>query len=66
MDRGFIIYIGCQDADILLAVTDSDDINIVSCLIANQISPLTKKLIRLRNEGFVPFHTCLKNEPPAH
>ena len=55
---------GIIGADILLAVTDSDEINIVSCLIANQISPMTRKLVRLRNEGFIPFHTSLKNEAP--
>ncbi len=55
---------GIIGADILLAVTDSDEINIVSCLIANQISPMTRKLVRLRNEEFVPFHTSLKNEAP--
>ncbi|WDP86764.1 MAG: Trk system potassium transporter TrkA [Desulfobacter sp.] len=56
---------GILDADILLAVTDSDEINIVACLIANQISPLTRKLIRLRNEAFIPFHPSLKNENPS-
>ena len=55
---------GIVEADILLAVTDSDEINIVSCLIANQISPMTRKLARLRNEGFIPFHASLKNEAP--
>ncbi len=55
---------GVLGADIFLAVTDSDEINIVSCLIANQISPMTRQLIRLRNEGFIPFHPSLKNEAP--
>ena len=56
---------GIVDADLLLAVTDSDEINIVACLIANQLSPLTRKLIRLRNEEFIPFHSSLKQAPPS-
>ncbi len=56
---------GILDADLLLAVTDSDEINIVACLIANQISPLTRKLIRLRNEEFIPFHSKFKQETPC-
>lgn len=55
---------GIDDADMLLAVTDSDEINIAACLMANLISPLTRKLVRLRNEHFIPFHSHLKNQPP--
>ncbi|MCG8636664.1 MAG: Trk system potassium transporter TrkA [Desulfobacterales bacterium] len=56
---------GIRDTDILLAVTDSDEINIVACLIANQLSPLTRKLVRLRNEEFLPFHSHFKKENPG-
>ncbi len=56
---------GIRDTDMLLAVTDSDEINLVACLVANQISPLTRKLIRLRNEEFLPFHTTFKNDAPS-
>jgi len=56
---------GILDADLLLAVTNSDEINIVACLITNQISPLTRKLIRLRNEEFIPFHSKFKQENPS-
>lgn len=55
---------GIRDTDILLAVTDSDEINLVACMLANEISPLTRKLIRLRNEEFLPFHSTFKNENP--
>lgn len=40
---------GIEDAEILLAVTDSDEINIISCLYATQIAPETKKIARIRN-----------------
>ena len=56
---------GIRDTDILLAVTDSDEINITACLLANQLSPLTRKLARLRNEELIPFHSSLKNEAPG-
>ncbi len=55
---------GIRDTDILLAVTDSDEINLVACMLANEISPLTRKLVRLRNEEFLPFHSTFKNENP--
>ncbi|NCC94770.1 MAG: hypothetical protein EOM10_16140 [Opitutae bacterium] len=37
---------GIHGAEILLAVTDSDEVNLVSCLVADIISPSTKKLAR--------------------
>ncbi|MBF0243173.1 MAG: NAD-binding protein, partial [Desulfamplus sp.] len=39
---------GIKSAEILLAVTNSDESNLVSCLVANMISPATKKLARIR------------------
>ena len=40
---------GIQDAEIILAVTDSDEANLVACLVANILSPSTKKLARVRH-----------------
>ena len=37
---------GIKEAEILLAVTDSDETNLVACLMADTISPTTKKLAR--------------------
>jgi trk system potassium uptake protein TrkA len=34
---------GIQNAEIILAVTDSDEANLVACLVANILSPTTKK-----------------------
>lgn len=62
---GTVRKAGIHNTDMLLAVTDSDEINLVACLIANQISPLTRKLIRLRNEEFLPFHSTFKNDTPS-
>lgn len=55
---------GIKDAEILLAVTDSDEINLVACLMANLISPTTKKLARIRGSEFDAFHDRFKKEHP--
>ena len=55
---------GIKDAEILLAVTDSDETNLVACLMADIISPTTKKLLRLRDSDFEPFHERFKKENP--
>ena len=59
-----LIDAGIKETDILLAVTDSDEINLVACLITDLISPTTKKLARIRNSDFEPYHDRLKKENP--
>jgi trk/ktr system potassium uptake protein len=55
---------GIKEADILLAVTDSDETNLVACLMGNLISPTTKKLARIRNSDFDPYYERFKKENP--
>ncbi len=55
---------GIKEADILLAVTDSDEVNLVSCLMANLLSPQIKKLARIRNSDFDLFHDRFKMDNP--
>ena len=55
---------GIREAEILLAVTDSDETNLVACLMTDIISPTTKKLLRLREAGFESYHERLKKENP--
>lgn len=59
-----LIDAGIKETEILLAVTDSDETNLVACLMANMISPTTKKLARVRNVDFDPYHERLKKENP--
>ncbi|WP_300458979.1 Trk system potassium transporter TrkA [Desulfobacula sp.] len=59
-----LIDAGINETDILLAVTDSDETNLVACMVTNLISPTTKKLARIRNADFDPYHDRFKNEPP--
>ncbi len=55
---------GIKEAEILLAVTDSDEINLVACLVANIISPATKKLARIRSAGFDDYHDTFREHSP--
>lgn len=55
---------GIMDAEILLAVTDSDEINLVACLMADIMSPSTKKLARIRDADYDTFHERMKANPP--
>jgi trk system potassium uptake protein len=55
---------GIQEADILLAVTDSDETNLTACLVTHQLSPTTKKLARIRNTDFDDFHDAFRTEAP--
>ena len=46
---------GVKDAETFLAVTDSDETNLVSCLFANGLSPGINKLARIRDEGYFQY-----------
>ncbi|MFV0420701.1 Trk system potassium transporter TrkA [Oleidesulfovibrio sp.] len=53
---------GAEEADIILAVTDSDEINIIACLFANIISPDSTKLARIRNEEYSLYRDALAKD----
>jgi len=53
---------GLKDADILLAVTDSDETNIIACMFANSLAPNIIKLARIRNEEYTAFTETLRGE----
>ncbi len=55
---------GIKDAEILLAVTDSDETNLVACLMADTISPATKKLARIRKGDYDEYHQIFHDAPP--
>ncbi|MCD6584831.1 MAG: Trk system potassium transporter TrkA [Desulfobacteraceae bacterium] len=55
---------GIKDAEILLAVTDSDETNLVACLMADTISPTTKKLARIRKRDYDEYHQIFHDAPP--
>jgi len=55
---------GLKNAEILLAVTDSDETNLVACLAAKILSPTTKKLARLRNSDYDKYHDIFRENSP--
>lgn len=55
---------GIKDAEIILAVTDSDEANLVACLVANILSSSTKKLARVRHGDFDQYHDILREHAP--
>jgi trk system potassium uptake protein TrkA len=55
---------GIRDAEIMLAVTDSDEVNLVACLLADTLAPAIKKLARLRGADFDRYHEDFKANAP--
>ncbi len=50
---------GVAEADVLLAVTDSDDTNLIACFFANVLAPNAVKLARIRNEEYTLYRDAL-------
>jgi len=55
---------GIEEAEILLAVTDSDETNLVACLISDLVSPNTKKLARIREGAWDRYYNQFRIDPP--
>ncbi len=55
---------GLKEAEILLAVTDSDETNLGACLMADLISPSTKKLARIRDADYDEYHDIFREHAP--
>lgn len=55
---------GVESSEIFLAVTNSDETNIVSCLVADIISPSTKKLARIREADYDEYHENFRKYAP--
>jgi trk system potassium uptake protein len=56
--------VGIRESDILLAVTDSDEVNLVACLAADIIAPAVKKLARIRKGDYDHYHKIFKESAP--
>ncbi len=46
---------GVREADIFLAVTDKDEINLIATFLANKLKPGIIKLARIRNEDYTKY-----------
>ena len=55
---------GIHEAEILLAVTNSDETNLVACLVCDMLSPSTKKLARIRGADFDQYHDTFREQSP--
>ncbi|MBR9979732.1 MAG: Trk system potassium transporter TrkA [Desulfatitalea sp.] len=55
---------GIRQAEILLAVTNQDESNLVACLMADILSPGTKKLARIRGADFDAYHDTFRQQVP--
>jgi trk system potassium uptake protein len=53
---------GIQKAELFLAVTDSDEINLTACLFARALAPDITKLARVRNQEYMHFKSALTRE----
>lgn len=52
---------GAADAQIVLAVTDSDETNIIACFFANVLAPEALKLARIRNTEYTLYVDALSS-----
>lgn len=53
---------GIHEADIFLAVTDSDEINLISCFFANMLNKKLTKLARIRAEIYTDYKHLLTGD----
>jgi trk system potassium uptake protein TrkA len=59
-----LLEAGVKEAEIVLAVTDSDEANLVACLVVDTLSSSTKKLARIRGGDFDDYHHCFRENSP--
>lgn len=52
---------GAEDADMILAVTNSDETNMVACLVAYTLFRTPTKIARVRSQGFITYPELFGN-----
>lgn len=50
---GIMEKIGAKDADLLIAVTDNDEVNLIACQVAHTLFQIPKKIARVDSEYFL-------------
>ncbi|MDY6851245.1 MAG: NAD-binding protein, partial [Thermodesulfobacteriota bacterium] len=53
---------GIDTADMIVAVTDSDESNLVACLMSRVLSPGTTRIARIRNHEFIEVEGITSEE----
>ena len=59
---GVLRQAGAEDADILIAVTNSDEVNMLACQIAYRIFNTPTKIARIRSTAYLLNNTLFGNE----
>ena len=59
-----LVEAGIKEAEIMLAVTNSDETNLVACLVSDILSPTTKKLARIRAAAFDDYYDMFREKAP--
>ncbi|MBM4286672.1 MAG: Trk system potassium transporter TrkA [Deltaproteobacteria bacterium] len=57
-----LLAAGIREAQILLAVTDNDEANLIACIFANLLAPKLQKIVRLRNEDYHEYQDALAKD----
>ncbi len=53
---------GIQDAELLAAATDSDEVNLIACLLARSLNPSVVKIARVRNKEYLKEKSLFSKE----
>jgi len=53
---------GVREAEILLAVTNIDETNLIACIFANLLAPTIQKVVRIRNEDYDEYREALAQD----
>jgi trk system potassium uptake protein len=53
---------GADDADMLIAVTNNDEVNLVACQVAHSIFNLPTKIARIRTEDYFSYPTLFSHD----
>ncbi|MFO7784697.1 MAG: Trk system potassium transporter TrkA [Thermodesulfobacteriota bacterium] len=59
---GMLERSGIMDADMLVAATDSDEANLIACMLARHLNPYLLKVARLRNPEYLEMKALLSQE----
>jgi trk system potassium uptake protein TrkA len=51
--RSILLQAGVEDADLLIAVTDADEINLLCCTTAHRLNPNLRTIARVRNPDYI-------------
>ena len=64
-DPGVLIAAGLRKAHLLVAVTNSDEVNIVACFLAARMAPKVRRVARIRQLDTRLYGHLLVDEPPV-